>query len=70
MLSSVSSAQPKLPANFFDLPTRVRLRAAKQVNQLWFVYMCQNNGLIFVSRKLKSRLKYCCPCLFSSFHNS
>lgn len=36
MISSVSSAQPKLPANFFDLPTRVRLRAAKQVNQLCF----------------------------------
>jgi hypothetical protein len=44
MISSVSSAQPKLPANFFDLPTRMRLRAAKQVNQLWFVYMCQGNG--------------------------
>ncbi|KAG0629661.1 hypothetical protein M758_1G120200 [Ceratodon purpureus] len=30
MISSVSSAQPKLPANFFDLPAKLRLRAAKQ----------------------------------------
>lgn len=39
MISSVVTAQPKLPANFYDLPTRLRLRAVKQVNQLWFVNM-------------------------------
>nr|PNR58018.1 hypothetical protein PHYPA_005013 [Physcomitrium patens] len=29
-ISSVSSVQPRLPANFFDLTTRIRLRAVKQ----------------------------------------